>query len=210
MPDSELVAIWNDAHHFITSFLEPISFGALHIYASALPFCQTTSTIWGRYNHQATNRILHGSQNVAVSPSLWARSVESQVDAIELLQDGKVIALGSREGSIHLWDLETGTQIGDPLSGPRDRVLALAVSRDGNTLASGSWDGNVCLWNAWTGELLCQPSEGHAYRIYCLAFSPDSEMLVTASFDGTVRFCDVKSGRSFREPVTYRPTFGNT
>ncbi|KIO29106.1 hypothetical protein M407DRAFT_21679, partial [Tulasnella calospora MUT 4182] len=39
MPDPMVTTLWDDVQRFINAFYEPINFGALHIYASALPVC---------------------------------------------------------------------------------------------------------------------------------------------------------------------------
>ena len=48
------------------------------------------------------------------------------------------------DGTIALWDLDTGRNVGHPLTGGRD---ALSVAWDGTTLVSGGRTGLTTLWN---------------------------------------------------------------
>ncbi|MFM8004508.1 MAG: WD40 repeat domain-containing protein, partial [Dolichospermum sp.] len=59
------------------------------------------------------------------------------VDAIALTPDGKTVIAGSGDGTIKVWDLETG-EIEFTLEGHNNSVNAIAVTPDGKTVISGS------------------------------------------------------------------------
>src|SRR5690606_25794877 len=67
------------------------------------------------------------------------------------LPDGQVlIATGSHDDTVRLWNPITGQQVGQPLTGHTDSVLAVTAVPlpDGRTLiATGSNDRTVRLWN---------------------------------------------------------------
>ena len=66
------------------------------------------------------------------------------------LPDGRRIITCSYDGSLRLWNLESGEQIGDDWRDDDDcsdaDVWSIALSPNGKTLASGSLDGKVKLW----------------------------------------------------------------
>jgi WD40 repeat protein len=69
--------------------------------------------------------------------------------------DGRpIVASGSSDESIRLWDARTGEPLGVPFEGHTDWVNSVAFgSIDGRPMvASGSDDGTIRLWGAMTGE----------------------------------------------------------
>lgn len=63
---------------------------------------------------------------------------------------GNIIALGDRDGNVHLSDVETGTVLDTFIGHKGGGVTSLMFSPDGHTLASGGWDGTVLLWDVNT------------------------------------------------------------
>lgn len=105
---------------------------------------------------------------------------------------GGVLASGSKDGSIRLWNLATGQEI-RTIGGKNLAVLSLAFTPDGKSLAAGNSNGTVGLWNAGNGQLIRRLS-GHTDGVWSVAFSRDGAMLVTGSWDKSVRLWDVRSG----------------
>jgi WD40 repeat protein len=60
--------------------------------------------------------------------------------------DGNLVATGSRDRTVRLWDAATGKELA-VLGGHTDQVRAVALSRDGKTLASAGDDRTIRIWN---------------------------------------------------------------
>jgi RNA polymerase sigma factor (sigma-70 family) len=99
--------------------------------------------------------------------------------------DGKWIASGSHDGTVHLWDAVTGAEL-HTLHGHGRGVTTLAFSPDGKRLASGSWDLTIRVWDPLRGKPL-QPWQGHDGTVRNLALSPDGRLAAVACEDRTVR-----------------------
>jgi len=101
--------------------------------------------------------------------------------------DGNIIVSGSRDGSIHIWDVQTGEQCRPRLLGHSKMVFCVTMSSDGRLLASASEDQTVRLWDFLTGDEICKPLRGHTSSVNTVAFSPDTQWIASGSDDGTVR-----------------------
>src|SRR5262245_40193805 len=73
--------------------------------------------------------------------------------------DGKVLASGSRDKTIKLWDARTG-KLERTLTEHTADVYSVVFSPKGDLLASGSGDRTVRLWDARSGKVL-RTLEGH-------------------------------------------------
>lgn len=92
-----------------------------------------------------------------------------------------ILATGSYDTTIKIWDIETGEEI-RTLEGHESGIRCLHF--DDTKLISGSIDRNIKIWNWRTGECISTLS-GHLGGIISLHF--DSTILASGSMDKTVR-----------------------
>ncbi len=104
------------------------------------------------------------------------------VNSVVFNPDGDIIASGSGNGTIRLWNANTGNFI-KYLVGHTKSVNSVAFSPNGKTLISAGVDG-VCLWDVNTGEYI----EDFPIPAVSATFSPDGKTCAIVSETGiTIR-----------------------
>lgn len=101
------------------------------------------------------------------------------VKSIAISSDGQIIASGSYDKTIKLWELKTGELL-HTIAGHKQRVTCVAISPDNQTLVSSSEDTTIKLWTLGSGKLK-QTLAGHSGRVRCIAFSPNGQILISCS-----------------------------
>ncbi len=115
------------------------------------------------------------------------RGHESTVFKAAFSPDSRCLASCSKDRTIRLWQIGSGTcRI---LPGHPDEVYAVAFHPDGTRLASGDANGAVWLWDLARGEEVVR-LPGQEGFVWSLAFSKDGATLASGSGSGTVRLWD--------------------
>ncbi len=120
-------------------------------------------------------------------------SVKGSIRAIAYSPNGEILACGTMDKTIVLWDVHKWKKRG-VLKGHTDGVSSITFSPDGQTLASGCWNGTIRLWNAHTGENL-KTFDRHASSVRTVLFSPNGQILASIEEDETIRFRNVATGK---------------
>ena len=116
------------------------------------------------------------------------------VASVRFLPGRRVVAAGSSDGTISLWDLATNRRMAS-LSEHTKCVSALAFSPAGDQLASAGWDAKVVLWNLSSrqGEVAISDLGGD---VNVMEMSPDGKLLAVATSDGTVILWGAREGKT--------------
>lgn len=110
---------------------------------------------------------------------------------------------GSDDGTLALWDLETGEML-RRFEGHAAKVVDVAVSPDGKVAASASWDRTVRLWRVADGALIGE-LKGHTGPVNAVGFSADGKHLYSGSYDGSIRLwrADGRETTAIRPVIEY-------
>ncbi|CDF33327.1 WD40-repeat containing protein [Chondrus crispus] len=129
---------------------------------------------------------------------------ESRVCSVAMSGDGKRAVSGSNDESVRVWDVDTGLQIGDALTGHTEVVVvySVAMSGDGKRAVSGSRDGSVRVWDVDTGLQIGDALTGHTGGVASVAMSGDGKRAVSGSWDESVRVWDVDTGLQIGDALT--------
>ncbi|KAJ5729696.1 uncharacterized protein N7483_004204 [Penicillium malachiteum] len=115
---------------------------------------------------------------------------ENQVKTVVFSLDGHLVASGSWDNTVCLWNTITGTQ--KRLKHHRN-PNTVVFSPDGHLPASSSNDKTIYLWDTVTGTQQ-QRLKGHKGTVQEVVFSPDGRLLASCSDDKIVRLWDTVTG----------------
>jgi WD40 repeat protein len=109
-------------------------------------------TLKGHSNITPLDSIRFGSRNTSIRPA-ESNEYNNITSSVSFSPNGKILASGSNDSTITLWDVATGKEI-HTLQGHSDAIWSVSFSPDGKTLASSSWDKTVILWDLSFDNLL--------------------------------------------------------
>jgi WD40 repeat protein/serine/threonine protein kinase len=113
----------------------------------------------------------------------WLYGHSGKINAVAIDRQGAVIASGSTDGTVKLWDGVTGEFLATLPHGAS--VGCVDFSADGELLASGSEDGSVRLWDVGRRHQRAV-LVSHEGAVRAVAFSPDGSTLVSVGQRGAL------------------------
>lgn len=136
---------------------------------------------------------------------------EQDIYSLDFARNGRIIASGSGDRSVRLWDLDTNQML--RALQIEDGVTTVAISPDNRFVAAGSLDKSVRVWDISTGALMVllegtEPDvdaeghpinraeghprgDGHTDSVYSVAFAPSGDRLVSGSLDKTIKMWEL-------------------
>jgi WD40 repeat protein len=147
---------------------------------------------------EAPERVI--SVHESVSGKL-VRQLKANVDmfyhSVCISPDTRTVAASNRDGSLRLWDLESGQERLKPA--PQLGYVNVFFSPDSRIFAV-SGNQAVLLWDTASGTRAL-PFRAHAWQVSSASFSPDGRMAATSSWPGgnpVVHLWDVQTGQPLR------------
>ncbi|MEG4112470.1 nSTAND1 domain-containing NTPase [Microcoleus sp. Pol12B3] len=144
--------------------------------------------------NQVELSLLKTVSNVLVPNTLGGHT--KSVNSVSFSRNGKLLATGSDDNTVKLWDTTTGKEI-TTLIGHTDSVNTVSFSPKGKLLATASTDNTVKLWDITTGNVI-KTLSGHTSSVWGVSFSPNGKLLATGSRDKTVKLWDTNTGKQIK------------
>ena len=176
--------VWSKALGEAEDGLVTCGVNGQHYYSGHLgvcPWCERTVKLKGRDPFPALGAINSGQHlKPAVMVIQTFKGHSSAVTGVVFSPDGKMIATGSHDSTVKLWNLD-GKEI-KTLAGHSYGVTSVAFSPDGKTIVTGSFDSTAKLWNLYGKEI--KTLIGHSEGLFSVAFSPDGKTIAIGGYDG--------------------------
>lgn len=180
-----------DASRFIQYHRTGIESSPLQVYYAPLIFSPSSSLTRRSFEEERPEWIVNNPM-VDESWSACLQTFEGHSGSVNSVawsaMNGNLIASGSSDQSVRIWDPATGQHV-HTLEGHSDAVTSVSWSPDGSSLASGSSDSTVRIWDVTTGQLK-STLENRRISVNPIAWSPDGTRLALGCSEQKVLIWD--------------------
>ncbi len=192
------IKLWDTkTGRFLRTLRERNTFGEYRIYS--LDFNPAPQSLMIASSGQDDGKVNLWNLKTNDSSETLTPQHQDTVYVVRFSPDGSLLASGSKDNTIMLWNVKSRKLIGT-INGHEKPIIDLQFSTNSEFLASGSEDATVKVWRVedtvkqWTLNKapLKEPFQtlnGHTDSVNKLAFSStNSNLLISASDDKTIRF----------------------
>ncbi|MFE3188395.1 hypothetical protein ACFXHA_05260 [Nocardia sp. NPDC059240] len=156
----------------------------------------------------------------AIGAVRWSTGTRADVRMLDVLEghsgpvvsvacatiNGRPVAVtGGADATVRIWDLITGTPIGEPLNGHTLAVSAIACTMaDGRPIAvTGGQDTTVRIWDLLTRTPIGEPLNGHTLAVSAIACTTVAgrPAAVTSGEDAVVRIWNLSTRHLMGQPL---------
>jgi WD40 repeat protein len=175
----------SDALTFLTQqlYLRVFDNAMLKLFSDLPAHIQSYSQIW--FPHWIAR-----SKSALLEMTLTGH--KGSLQAVALTSDQRKVVSGGVDGSLNVWNLETG-KAELTLTGHMGGVFAVAVTPDGQRVISGAGNGTLHVWNLDTGKAE-KTLRGHTGTVQALAVTPNGQRLISGGRDEILRFWNLETG----------------
>ncbi|MFN0128223.1 MAG: protein kinase domain-containing protein [Verrucomicrobiales bacterium] len=139
-------------------------------------------------------RVLLSTSTLQPAPHSFRLAGDVEPDAAAFSEGDSLLALGSRDGVVQVWDWRTGLEIGPSIKAPASAV-ALALSAERNSLAVVGGDGITRLHPLEARLPFIEPSH-QLSDVLLLAAAPDGRVVVASRRTTHLAWFDPTSGQN--------------
>ncbi|MEM6501753.1 MAG: caspase family protein [Cyanobacteria bacterium P01_C01_bin.89] len=173
-------------------------------FSMALAFSQDSTVLAsGSFDSdEITLWSLNGRSESPKSKSLPSFEPNSGVRSLAFGPNGKLLASGSTDGTVRLWDHKKGLTKNTFHLEQRAPVTSLSFDDKEKFLTSGSSEGTIQLWDL-NGQRSLPPRYSHEGNVLSTTFSRNGQLLFSGGQDGAINLWDmdqVPLGRYWETP----------
>ncbi|KAG8761985.1 hypothetical protein FRC12_009249 [Ceratobasidium sp. 428] len=202
MPDDSCMACQDTQKLISIIGASPVCKSTPHIYLSVLALWEKADPMWICYGARMQNLVRATGTTIdnreTAGLAVW--QYKHEVFSVSVSPDGRLVASGSADQSVCIWNAHAGQIVAGPLKGHTGYVNWVSFSPDGGRFVSGSNDNTIRIWDANSGQLLTGPLQGHTNYVESVVFSPSGFQVASGSHDCTVRIWDARTGQAAGDP----------